>query len=78
MTTRATKNETTNPTKTRFHSIPVNEIPDLYISYTVADTMVGIANKNENSVINREDNLSSLPVTITAPDRETPGTTAKA
>ena len=52
------------------------EKPDFRRSYPVAANIVGIANKKENSVIKTFGRPKMRPEIITAPERETPGTTA--
>ena len=48
----------------------------LYISYRVAENMVGTARMNVNDVTARRGKFAKRPVAIIAADRETPGTRA--
>lgn len=78
ITTKAIKKDTIKP-KAIVPQSPEEKLnPDLYISYKAAESIVGTANRNENSVIRILFIFIDLPAIITAPERDTPGITAKA
>src|SRR3989344_3552470 len=69
---------TAGPTMMRSHSAVANAEPDLRRSYPVAASIVGMARRNENSTISLRPIPRSMPPTIVAPARDTPGTMASA
>src|SRR3989344_4023588 len=74
----AAMKETMKPTMMRSHSAVANAEPDLRRSYPVAASIVGMARRNENSTISLRPIPRSMPPTIVAPARDTPGTMASA
>ena len=77
MTISAEKNDVTNPTAKSGMSDSESVCRLESKSYPVAANMVGIARKKENSTATSLSNPMISPPMIVAPERETPGKSAR-